>query len=189
MTAKKTGNKAGTGTPKKDEPTWALETERKAKADRYFDDHLEEQLQWYSKNASKNKAWSRRLGAAILAAGAMTTAVQIAEPSTTVQIISAILGLIIVLSEGLERLCGFGDCWLGYRKASEEMRREYRLYINNSGGYDTDPDEQQAFRSFVEQVESIIAEENMHFWKRREAKEGAGKSPQVAGEAAKAPDQ
>ena len=188
MTAKKTGNKPDTGSPKRDEPTWELETERKAKADRYYNEHLEEQRQWYSKNASKNKAWSRFLGAAILTAGALTTAVQIADPSATVQIITAVLGLIIVLSEGLERLCGFGDCWLGYRKASEAMKREYRLYINNTGGYDTEPDEQQAFRSFVEQVESIIAEENMHFWKRREAKEVAAKPPQAAEEAAKTAD-
>ncbi len=29
----------------------------------------------------------------------------------------------------------YEETWLGYRKASEAMKREYRLYINNAGNY------------------------------------------------------
>ncbi len=58
---------------------------------------------------------------------------------------------------------------LGYRKASELMKREYRLYINAAGPYG-DADEEAAYRLFVLNVEQIIAEEQQLFFRAGNSK-------------------
>ena len=69
-----------------------------------------------------------------------------------------------------------GESWQAYRKASEGMKREYRLYINNADPYFAAEDEASAYRLLVERVETIIAEEQQLFW-QSQAKEGAQQEP------------
>ena len=107
------------------------------------------------------------LSLAVLLGGVLTTLMQVFETSLAVRLITALLGVSIVLTKGLERIYGFEDNWTGYRKASEAMKREYRLYINNSGDYAEVGDEEDAYRCFVEQVEIILAEEGKLFWQKR----------------------
>jgi hypothetical protein len=57
-----------------------------------------------------------------------------------------------------------GETWQGYRKASENMKREYRLYVNNADIYTESPDEHAAYQLFIERVESVLAEEQQLFW-------------------------
>jgi hypothetical protein len=50
---------------------------RMARAERYLDDHLKKQRQWYSEKASAHRNWSQRLGLAVIACGALVTFVQV----------------------------------------------------------------------------------------------------------------
>ena len=50
---------------------------RMARAERYLDDHLKKQRQWYSEKASAYKNWSQRLGLAVIACGALVTFAQV----------------------------------------------------------------------------------------------------------------
>ncbi len=141
--------------------------DRRAKANRYFDVHLNKQREWYSKNASKAKNWSNRLALVVLGAGALISVIQIFHDKSYTPLITAILGAVVVLAKGLERIGKYNETWMGYRKASETMKREYRLYINNAGDYPDATDEKDAYRWFVEQVERILAEEQNQFWQSR----------------------
>jgi Protein of unknown function (DUF4231) len=141
---------------------------RIARAKRYLDEHLEGQRGWYGRKASRYKWWSQWLAVTVLAAGGLTTVVQIFPGDFRVKIVTAALGLIVVLAKGGERIWNFEETWQGYRKASERMKREYRLYINGAGAYrEVGDNEEQAYLRFVEAIEEIIAEEQQLYWQSR----------------------
>jgi crotonobetainyl-CoA:carnitine CoA-transferase CaiB-like acyl-CoA transferase len=50
---------------------------RMARAERYLDNHLKKQRQWYSEKASAHKDWSQRLNLAVIACGALVTVAQV----------------------------------------------------------------------------------------------------------------
>jgi hypothetical protein len=56
---------------------------------------------------------------------------------------------------------------MGYRIASERMKRERRLYVNRAGPYRDLEDEDEEFLHFVEAIETIIAEEQQIYWSGR----------------------
>jgi hypothetical protein len=165
---------------------------RIARAKRYLDEHLEKQRGWYSKKASLYKRCSQWLSVTVLAAGGLTTVVQIVPSELWVKLVTAVLGLIVVLAKGVERIWNYEETWQGYRKASERMKREYRLYINGAGAYREIADEEQEYLRFVEAIEQIIAEEQQLYWQsrvgggRRDGGDGKG---DAAGGAAAGPSE
>jgi hypothetical protein len=92
-------------------------------------------------------------------------------------LVTAALGATVFLAEGLGRIGRYNETWIGYRRASESMKREYRLYINNAGDYTEAEDENEAYRWFVEQVERVIAEEQNQFFQIRGRAQSKGNGP------------
>jgi Protein of unknown function (DUF4231) len=153
-------------------------------ADRYLNEHLKKQLAWYGKKASAHKHWSQWLGLAIIACGALITFVQAFAGALPLVVpgVTAALGVIIALLTGIQRIWKFDESWISYRRASEQMKREYRLYINEAGPYRAMTDEGEAYRRFVENAEAIIAEEQQLYWSSRAAgrKDSDGDKPKPA---------
>ena len=161
--------------------------ERIARADRYFEKHLNDQRRWYSKSASDHKKWSQWLSIAVIAFGALVTVIQVfntpAGPSWWAPVLTAVLGATVAVLTGVQRIWKFDESWVGYRRASEQMKREYRLYINGAGAYRGIDDEDEAYKRFVENIKAIIAEEQQLYWKSRtdtDRKDGGGKEPKPA---------
>ena len=158
---------------------------RITRADRYFNEHLRDQRGWYSKKASNHKTSSQGLGLAVIGCGALVTFAQafagvlpFAVPAVT-----AALGVAIAVLTGVQRIWKYDESWVAYRRASEQMKREYRLYINGAGPYADLADEDEAHRRFVESTEFIIAEEQQIYWQSRAdtGREGAaGEKPKPA---------
>ena len=150
---------------------------RPTRADRYFKDHLRDQRGWYSQNATNNKTWSQRLGLAVIVCGALVTFAQAfaAAAPMVVPAVTAALGVAIAVLTGTQRIWKYDESWAAYRRASEQMKREYRLYINGAGPYADLGNEDEAYRRFVENTESIIAEEQQIYWQSRAdtSREGA----------------
>jgi hypothetical protein len=148
------------------------------RAKRYLESHLDNQRKWYCDKASKYKKWSQYLAFTVLAAGGLITFIQVFRPEDAwyrwPTVATCLLGLVVVLAKGLERIGNFEENWLSYRKASERMKREYRLYINGAGDYRTAKDEEQAYLQFVDNVEQIIAEEQQLYWQRRSGERDNG---------------
>jgi len=144
--------------------------DRKRRADHYFDVHLGKQRDWYSANAGKNKRWTSQLAFVVLASGAATTVIQLFDGHAWLPVATAVLGAVVVLAQGLESIGKYQETWLSYRKASEGMKREYRLFINNAGDYADASDDDEAYRWFVEAVEKVLAEEQNQFWESRGSK-------------------
>jgi hypothetical protein len=158
--------------------------ERKRKADRYLDLHLRKQREWYSRNAGDAKNMTNYLAVVVLGAGALTSVIQLYHEQWLVPMVTAVLGAVVVMAKGMEPVYKYNETSMGYRKASESMKREYRLFINNAGDYSGATDEDDAYRMFVEQVERIVAEEQNQFWQSRvKAKEAAPPTKPPGGEA------
>jgi len=81
-----------------------------------------------------------------------------------VPILTAVMGACVSIVRAIDTdLLRPGQTWQLYRKASEKMRREYRLYINNVDVYNEATDEDSAYRLLVTRVETIITEEQQLF--------------------------
>jgi hypothetical protein len=80
---------------------------------------------------------------------------------------SGVIGVIIAVLQGTQRIWRFDDTWRAYRNAFETMKRELRLYVNGAGDYAALSDEDAAYRAFVIATEQIIAEEQQIYWQAR----------------------
>jgi hypothetical protein len=158
---------------------------RRQRANRYFDEDLRGQRKWYSARAGRQKGMHVWLSFVVLAAGAATAVTQLFAPASpdhapgVVPIITALLGTLVVVAKGVERIWRFEDTWAGYRKASEAMKHEYRVYVNATGPYQAAADEEVRYKLLVERVERIVAEEQGAFWGRREEEDAP--TPETGG--------
>ncbi len=139
---------------------------RDERARAYFEKDLNRQREWYSRKASAYKSYAQWFGLAVIAAGALITFCAAVGPADSLwtKAIIAGLGLAVAVLQGVLRIWRYDETWLEYRKASERLKRERRLYVNVAGAYAEIAGEEARFRRFVEAVERIIAEEQQLFF-------------------------
>ena len=148
--------------------------QRNRRADHYFVEDLQKQRDWYSKRASTFKSKAETYGILIIAAGVLTTLVPSISDDRWTGVVTALLGAAVALMEGWQRIARYSERWMAYRTASERMKRERRMYVNGAGDYRLSADEQDAYLSFVEAIEAIIAEEQQIYWPDRSEKTSTG---------------
>jgi hypothetical protein len=146
-----------------DDPT---AKERDALAERYFKNDLADQRTWYSEKAGLFKTRSELLAILIIVLGALITFFQVFGTERWVPIVSGLIGAIVAIAAGWQRIARYSETWVSYRTASERMKRERRLYTHGAGSYRGLP-EREAYLTFVEAIEGIIAEEQNIFWRER----------------------
>ena len=146
-----------------DDPT---ANERDALAERYFKNDLADQRRWYSEKAGSYKTRSELLALLTIALGALITFLQVFGTAWWVPIVSGSIGAIVAIAAGWQRIARYSETWISYRTASERMKRERRLYTHGAGSYRGLP-EREAYLTFVEAIEGIIAEEQNIFWRDR----------------------
>jgi Protein of unknown function (DUF4231) len=139
---------------------------RDALAERYFKNDLADQRRWYSEKAGLFKTRSELLALLTIALGALITFVQVFAAAPWVPFVSGSIGAIVTIAAGWQRIARYSETWISYRTASERMKRERRLYTHGAGSYRGLP-EREAYLTFVETIEGIIAEEQNIFWRER----------------------
>jgi len=148
-----------------DKSIWAAPIEnRMERADYYFKTVLENQRDWYTAKAGTQKRWHLFFAISVIVLGALISCLQAIEAAAWVRYLTAALGASVSVFRAVDTLLHPGETWQGYRKASENMKREYRLYINNADVYADVSDEEAAYRLLVERVETVLAEEQQLFW-------------------------
>jgi len=140
---------------------------RDVRAEHYFEHDLAGQRGWYGERAAGFRARTQALGLTVIAAGAAATFLQVFGGARWVAVATALLGALVALAEGWRQIARYDEAWAAYRQASEQMKRERRLYGNGAGEYRGVADEEEAFLRFVEAVEAIVAEEQHIYWKNR----------------------
>jgi hypothetical protein len=149
-------------------------SDREARAERYFEQDLKGQREWYGKRALAYKNYTQILSLIVIAAGAATSFLQVFTPRLWVPAVTAGLGALVALAEGWQRIARYGETWIAYRTASERMKRERRLYLNGAGAY-RGLDDDTAYLQLVESVEAILAEEQQVYWRNRGGQDGAAR--------------
>lgn len=159
-------------------PGWMQSIEnRKKRADYYFDSVLSGQLDWYSRKAGCHKSRHLLFAVAVIVLGALISVLQIYSGEAWVAGATGALGAAVAVLRSLDTLLRPNETWQAYRKASEGMKREYRLYLNNTDAYGQTQTEEEAYRLLVERVETVIAEEQQLFWQFHARIQTAAETP------------
>lgn len=124
---------------------------------------LEDQIDWYDRKSAFHQNWYRRLKIVSIAAAAL---VPVFSALDGYALIGGLLGVLIVVSEGLQHIGQHHENWIRYRATCENLRHEKYLYLARAGRYAVD-DGGMAFRLLAGQVESVLAQESDDWLKMR----------------------
>jgi len=115
---------------------------------------LENQIDWYDNKSVFNQRCFKYLKVIEIVAAAGVPFTASYSPLTT-----AILGLIVVVAEGVQHLSQYHRNWIAYRTTCEALRHEKYLFLAAAGNY-LGMNEQEARRVLAERVESLVSSEH-----------------------------
>jgi len=152
--------------------------------EKYADQLLEfnTQRSWYSSRAGNFKNRAQRLDMLIILAGALVSALPAISKFMAgtfehfIDIGLVVLGVTIVVSQGMQRVFRYAEIWPEYRLASERMKREWRLFVNSAPPYDTD--DEIAKCAYVGRLDAIMADEQKIFFERQREESQAEREAQ-----------
>jgi Protein of unknown function (DUF4231) len=116
---------------------------------------LQDQLDWYSAKSTQNKNAFQRLKMITIISAALIPAL-VASGVPYGSQISAGLGVLIVIVEGLQGLKQYQGNWISYRSTAESLKHDQYLYLGKAGPYLT-ADHPQSM--LAERIEFIIGQE------------------------------
>jgi Protein of unknown function (DUF4231) len=118
-------------------------------------DRLQDQIDWYDRKSGSNQKAYRRLKICTMTAAALVPF--IANLSAAPKEITAGLGVLIVVLEGLQQIYQYHANWISYRSTCEALKHEKYLYLAKAGTY-AKADNPHVL--LAEQVESLVSQEN-----------------------------
>jgi hypothetical protein len=123
---------------------------------KYLKDRIESQRKWHSDRAITNKNRYYFTETITLVAGASIPVINVLDvlPSPALQLLSASLAAIIVISVGISKLCKYQENWLNYRALAEALKREKELYLYKVGDYDQEDKKRE--KILIERVENLL---------------------------------
>ena len=118
------------------------------------EERLEEQIKWYDeKSVFCHRMYKGLKAAEILAGGLVPLFAGLAvRPALT-----GVLGVLIVVLEGLLQLNQYHSNWISYRSTCEALKHEKYLYAAKAGPYAISGD---ALARLAERIESLISQEH-----------------------------
>ena len=128
----------------------------------YIENRLQEQIDWYDKNAILYKKYHNNINSIsiiVSSCGSLITILglvfECAEPWLT--ILGSLASVTVASALAIDKLKNYGNLFLNYRKTCETLKREKILFQTKSGEYQNN---ENAFNLLVERCESIMATEN-----------------------------
>ena len=117
-------------------------------------ERLENQISWYDTNslqAQKKYKW--------LKVTEIFSAALIPFSVSHSPIFAGLLGVVVVVLEGIQHLYQFQRDWVTFRTACESLRHEKYLYLARTGPYDFE-NENDALKELALRTESLISQEH-----------------------------
>lgn len=128
---------------------------------------LEDQLGWYdSKSTAAQRAYKRLKVAELISASAIPVFASVSIPLT------AVLGAVVVVLEGVQHLSQWHEHWILYRSTAEALKHERYLFLAKAGPY-SDEDLTQVL---AERVEALISREHSKWTEIRKKPQAKGHS-------------
>jgi len=124
----------------------------------YIKERLEDQIEWYSKKASKNKLYNNWFKTLIIILSATIPFVVGIEFNETVRnVVLSAIGVVITILSGLSGLLKFQEKWTEYRTTSETLKHEKYLFKAKAFPY---CEEKEPYKLLVARIEDIISREH-----------------------------
>ncbi len=120
-------------------------------------ERLDDQLSWYDTKSMENQKWYKRLKIAEIIAAAI---VPFAAGFDGLNVVTGILGVLIVIFIGIQSLNQYHDNWISYRSTAERLKREKYLWLSKAGPY---RDAKNPELMLAERVESLISREHTNW--------------------------
>ena len=153
----------------------------KDKFEKYVKERYEDQINWYSKQSSRNKKLYNRFqwSAIVLSAAIPVLVVTLEGPCKWITVVLSIF--LTITTAGLKTF-KFQENWINYRTTAETLKKEKHYYHAGISEYARVNNKEQLF---IERVERLISRENTlwiaAFKKKGKAKEGDVENPSSGG--------
>ena len=119
-------------------------------------ERLEDQLSWYDrKSMASQRAYKRIKVIEILAAATIPFLAALQRPH--VAMVTAGLGVLITVLEGMLHLNQYQQNWINYRSTCEALKHEKYTYLGNAAPYRNVPDPHALL---AERIESRVSQEH-----------------------------
>ncbi|MCW3109968.1 MAG: hypothetical protein JWQ09_4474 [Segetibacter sp.] len=127
----------------------------------YIKNRVDDQIQWMEgKSVQNQKKYKQYKIAEIVTAAAIPFLAGLQNQIGGIAIATGILGVTLVVLNGLQQLYKYHENWITYRSTIEVLKREKILFETQTGPYNGS----DAFVKFVQNFEAILANENK-VWK------------------------
>jgi hypothetical protein len=124
---------------------------------KYYFEEWQKQQQYHSKKASQFKQRNQILQT-ITVLGSLIVPILLGVTDLPV-IVPTIVSVVVAIATALENINKYGENWVSFRRTSELLKREHRMYMTRADVYAN----ANAFEVFVQRVENIISEQNETF--------------------------
>jgi hypothetical protein len=125
----------------------------------YMEERFDDQYQWFEKKSAWNQKRYKFIKQLVILTAALIPFLTgfITDNSLILKIVVGAMGVIIAFSENILSFNKYHENWVQYRTTAESLKRERFLYLTEAGLYE---EAANPFRRFVEQVETLLGEEN-----------------------------
>jgi hypothetical protein len=134
-------------------------------------ERLEDQLGWYDRKSTAAQHAYKRLKVAQLVVAA---AVPVAAAADAVAWLTAALGGVVLVFEGLQQLGQYQANWTAYRSTCEQLKHEKYLYLAQAGPY---ADAESPERALAERLEGLVSQEHAKWVSSREEAAAPARPP------------
>src|ERR1039457_7018859 len=125
---------------------------------------LDEQIAWYGNKSSHCQRAYKRIKLIEIVAAALIpflAALRVSDtdprPRFAVGVLTAVLGVLITILEGVLQLYQYQQVWVAYRATAEAMKHEKFIYLAKAGDYAKSSDPHALL---AERVEALGSQEN-----------------------------
>jgi hypothetical protein len=118
-------------------------------------ERLEDQIAWYDRKSAVHQRWYKALKIVTMTSGVLVPVFSTAAWGPPQ--VAAALGVVIVLSEGLQQLNQYQANWIAYRSTCESLKHEKFLYLGQAGPY-ASSDKPRLL--LAERIEGLVSQEH-----------------------------
>jgi hypothetical protein len=138
---------------------------------------LEDQISWYDQKSQYAQFWFKALKIVQLVAAGTTPLIAMAIPGPA-GMVTAVLGLVILVVEGLQQLNQYQGNWISYRSTCEALRHEKYLFLAAAGPY---AKSEQPLPLLADRIEGLISQEHAKWLSAQEQAEKTREKNQTKG--------
>lgn len=132
-------------------------------AEKYIDERLNNQIEWYSNKSSGNKKLHYLFRIVELSTTAIIAIMSLNIDCPYFSSIIGSMGVILTSLYSIHIFCKFQENWIEYRKTSEILKHEKYMFLARSGVYNSCDESDVSFKILVERCETVISHENINW--------------------------